>query len=199
MKLVGVTGGIGMGKSTAGDLLRLSAVSVVDTDVLARELTAVGQPALQEIRAVFGSQYFVPSGDLNRSLLAHLVFNNENAKMKLEAILHPRIEAEWKRVVSNWVSSSISCGAVIIPLLFEKEYQPLFDATVCLACSSDEQLRRLRRRGWSDSEIKARNSAQLPVDQKVQRSRFLVWTEGSLTTHQKQWYCILAELGCLTG
>ncbi len=197
MKLIGVTGGIGMGKSTAGDLLRSSAVSVVDTDILARELTAVGQPALQEIRSFFGSQYFVPDGDLNRGLLAKRVFNDENAKTKLEAILHPRIEAEWKRVVSNWVSSSISCGAVIIPLLFEKEYQASFDATVCLACSSDEQMRRLRRRGWSDSDIKARNSAQWPIDQKVQRSRFLVWTEGSLTTHQKQWHCILAELGCL--
>lgn len=188
-----------MGKSTAGDLLRSSAVSVLDTDVLAREATEIGQPALEDIHSAFGSRYFASDGSLNRRLLADLVFRDAGSRKRLEAILHPRIEVVWRKIVASWAESSVVCGAVVIPLLFEKDYQFSFDVTVCLACSANEQLRRLRHRGWSDAEITARNQAQWPVDQKIQLSRFLIWTEGSLGTHHNQWQLILSELGCGEG
>ena len=93
MKLLGLTGGIGMGKSTAVEILRAEGCQVVDTDVIGRELVKPGEPALKEIERTFGASYVGPGGELRRRDLAELVFSNSKAKQELESILHPRIRA----------------------------------------------------------------------------------------------------------
>ena len=95
MKVFGLTGGIGMGKSVAAQFLRERGARVVDTDEFARQLVEPGQPALAEIQTVFGNNVVAPNGELRRDQLARIVFADAAARKKLEAILHPRIRERW--------------------------------------------------------------------------------------------------------
>jgi len=191
MKILGITGGIGMGKSTAGDLLELRGIPIIDTDALARRETEPGSQALVEIREAFGPEFFDPDGKLIRSKLARVIFLDVAARNCLESILHPRIVAAWRAQIVVWQTEGYSTVGVLIPLLFERGYENQFSTVVSVVCSCASQLKRLRDRGWSDSEIEARKAAQLPVAEKMIRSKFVVWTEGLLTVHGRQWDQIL--------
>jgi dephospho-CoA kinase len=193
MKIIGLTGGVGMGKSTAAGFLLQSGVHVVDTDEIARQLVQPGQPALEEIRKQFTPSMIAPDGTLDRHQLAHLVFSDTSALRRLESILHPRIREAWQSQVAGWRAEGCSVAAVVIPLLFETQAEKMFDQIICAACSPDSQHARLRSRGWSDFQIRQRMAAQLPVDQKMARSQFVVWTEGSLETHRRQIVEILSR------
>ena len=194
MLLIGLTGGIGMGKSTVAEYLVRSGELVVDTDVLARELVAPGQPALAEIAQTFGEKMLAADGSLDRSALAEVVFKDDSHRKTLEAILHPRIRAEWK----NWAGRCFEQGArrvvIVIPLLFETGADRELNLTLCVACSPETQTRRLRTRGWNDQEIARRISAQLPIREKIERSNRVVWNEASLDVCEKQVARILASL-----
>jgi dephospho-CoA kinase len=186
MRCYGLTGGIGMGKSTCARLLAERGVAAIDTDALARDLVEPGQPALQEISATFGSHLIDATGQLRRDALADLVFRDAGARHRLEAILHPRILKAWQEQVTQWRVEGRTLGVVVIPLLFETGAEAHFDATVCVACTAATQRARLRDRGWSQVEIQRRSAAQLPVEQKVSRSRFVIWSEGELAVHEAQ-------------
>jgi len=175
-----------MGKSTAGELLRQRGVEVADTDQIARELTEPGQPALQEIRQRFGAAALFPDGRLNRAQLAKVVFSDARARADLEAMLHPRIRAAWEALALNWRAAGRENGAVLIPLLFETGGGADFDAVICVACAESSQWRRLRQRGWSESQIRGRLAAQWPVEKKIERSDFVVWTDTTLEAHAAQ-------------
>jgi dephospho-CoA kinase len=193
MQIFGVTGGVGMGKSTAGQLLREQGVSVSDTDQIARQLVEPGQPALEEITKRFGPGILSPDGRLNRRELARIIFSDEVSRAALEAILHPRIRSVWEADAKNWRAAGHPTGAVIIPLLFEIKAAPLFDAVICVACSGASQWQRLRQRGWSDGEIRQRLEAQLPLEQKIAQSDFVVWTDTTLEAHAAQLRRILVR------
>src|SRR5690242_13889514 len=102
MKVFGLTGGIGMGKSTADKLLRERGVPVVDTDMLARQIVEPGQPALAEIQQCFGPEVIGADQQLRRDELARRVFNDPVARKQLEDILHPRIRELWQEQVAIW-------------------------------------------------------------------------------------------------
>lgn len=186
MKTFGLTGGIGMGKSTCAELLRQRGIAVVDTDDLARQVVAPGQPALQEVIATFGGSVLDTTGQLDRPALARLVFTDPVALRKLEAILHPRIITAWTAQLDLWRTAGVPIAVVVIPLLFETGAEARFDATVCLACTLQTQHARLQARGWSSDEIARRSAAQMSVEEKLARSNFAIWTEGSLESHAAQ-------------
>jgi dephospho-CoA kinase len=188
MKVLGLTGGIGMGKSTADQVFRSRGVPVIDTDLLARQLVEPGQPALQEIIAAFGAALLAPEGRLDRRKLGLLVFSHPEKRQQLEAILHPRIRARWRAQIEDLRQSTAPAPlvVVVIPLLFETNAQTELDATVCIACSAATQRERLQARGWSTEEIQRRNQAQWPVEKKMAAANFVVWTEGSLEVHAAQ-------------
>jgi len=186
MIVLGITGGIGMGKSTCADLLRQRNVPVVDTDVLAREVVEPGEGALEEIVAVFGRDVLEESGRLNRGEVARRVFSNPALREKLETILHPRIRERWLAQVLAWRTQGHRLAAVIIPLLFETNAQKECDATICVACSSKSQQSRLLARGWTAEQIAQRLAAQWPIAKKIEAADFLIWTESSLEVHAAQ-------------
>ena len=186
MKLCGLTGGVGMGKSTAAVFFSELGARIIDTDQLAHELVEPGQPALAEIRNEFGAGLIAADGRLKRDELARLVFSNVQARNKLEAILHPRIRERWQAQVAIWRSENCPVALVVIPLLFETGAEPDFDKIICVGCSPAGQQTRLQARGWSADQIHGRIAAQLPVEEKMARSHFVVWTEGSLNSHQRQ-------------
>jgi dephospho-CoA kinase len=186
MTVFGLTGGIGMGKSTAGTLLQKRGVPVVDTDDLAREVVEPGQPALEAVKAAFGPQILDTNGKLRREELARIVFGDASARVRLEAILHPRIAQLWKEETRTWHAQGFASGVVIIPLLFETGAERELDATICIACRPETQRRRLAERGWTQEQIDQRVSAQLSIEEKMKRSDYLVWTEGSLEVFGEQ-------------
>ena len=190
MPVLGITGGIGMGKSTAAGILLSMGIPVMDTDQLARQETAPGSPALAEIQERLGSEFVDASGLLDRSRLAGVVFSDPSRRRILEEILHPRIARHWQEAAASWRREE-TIGAVVIPLLFEKSYESQFEFVVAVACSVETQQRRLETRGWSPGEIEGRKAAQLPVTEKIFRSHVMIWTEGSVESHRGQWSRVL--------
>jgi dephospho-CoA kinase len=186
VRTFGLTGGIGMGKSTAADLLRRRFVPVVDSDVIARQIVDPGQPALAEIQAAFGKEVVAGDGLLRRDELARRIFSDTEARRKLEGILHPRIRAIWQARIESWRSEGRPMAVAVIPLLFETDSARHFDATVCVACSARTQHERLRVRGWNDEQIDQRLAAQFPIEKKMLSADYVIWTEGPLDVHEAQ-------------
>ena len=194
MKVCGLTGGVGMGKSTAAQFFRARGAQVVDTDELARQLVQPGQPALAEIQAAFGQAIVAPEGRLRRDELARIVFADAAAREKLEAILHPRIGERWLAQVETWRRENRALAIVVIPLLFETRAESHFDKIICVACSAPAQRERLLAREWTPEQIRQRLAAQWPVEQKISRADFVVWTDGALDTHVRQLERIFVKL-----
>jgi dephospho-CoA kinase len=194
MKVCGLTGGLGMGKSTAARFLRERGAQIIDTDELARQLVQPGQPALAEIQAEFGKGILTPDGQLRRDELAQIVFTDAAARKKLEAILHPRIQERWLAQIETWRGENHPLVVVVIPLLFETRAESHFDKIICVACAAATQHERLLARGWTPKQIKQRIAAQWPVEQKIARADFVVWTDGALDTHAQQLDRILTAL-----
>jgi dephospho-CoA kinase len=194
MKVCGLTGGVGMGKSAAAEFLRARRVPVVDTDELARQLVQPGQPALAEIQAGFGKDVLAADGRLDREKLAQIVFADAAARRKLEAILHPRIRERWQAQVDAWSRENHPLAVVVIPLLFETGAESAFDKIICIACSAAAQRERLLARGWTPDQIRQRLAAQWPIDRKIAGSDFVIWTDGTMDTHTQQLERILAVL-----
>lgn len=186
MKTFGLTGGIGMGKSTAAKILRDRGVAVVDTDALARLVVAPGEPALAEILQAFGPHLVDPAGQLKRDALATIIFGAAAARAKLEAILHPRITGLWQQQLRTWRQENHPVAVVVIPLLFETKVESEFDAVICLACTAATQRHRLAARGLTADQMQQRLAAQMPIAEKILRSQYLVWTEGEVEVTVQQ-------------
>jgi dephospho-CoA kinase len=194
MKVCGLTGGVGMGKTTAAGILRAPGVPVVDTDELARQLVQPGEPALAEIKKSFGAGVISSGGELRRDELARLVFADAAARKKLEEILHPKIRERWLAQIEIWRGEKHPLAVVIIPLLFETQAEAQFGKIICIACSAANQQSRLLQRGWTLEQIRQRITAQLPVEQKIARADFVVWTDGEPDLHARQLERILSRL-----
>jgi dephospho-CoA kinase len=186
MKVYGLTGGVGMGKSTSDKILRDRGIAVVDTDVIARQLVEPGEAALAEIQASFGADIVDTEGLLRRNELARLVFADANALKRLENILHPRIRAIWQKQIERWRAEGLPQAVVVIPLLFETKVEARFDAIICVACSGASQRRRLEARGWDSDQIEKRIRAQWPIEKKMDLANYVIWTEGDLEAHTAQ-------------
>jgi dephospho-CoA kinase len=186
MLLIGLTGGIGMGKSTVAEFMANRGELIIDTDQLARDLVAPGQPAGEEIRSEFGGDAFRDDGTLDRPALAAVVFSEPQKRARLEAILHPRIRAAWLAQAQEWRNRGERRGVVVIPLLFETAAEKEFDLTVCVACSPATQARRLRERGWTPAEINRRLASQRPIAEKMDRAQRVIWNESTLEVCQMQ-------------
>ncbi|MFP6902778.1 MAG: dephospho-CoA kinase [Verrucomicrobiia bacterium] len=191
-RVIGITGGVGMGKSTAAKLLREQSVPVLDSDDIAREVVAVGEPALMEISEIFGADFLNAKGQLDRAKMAAHIFGNDAEREKLETIIHPRVRERWLAQMETWRADDVPLGVVVIPLLFEVGAEAEFDFIICVACTGNTQRERLRARGWDDAQIAARIAAQMDVAQKIERADQVMWTEGDVGLLREQLQRILA-------
>ncbi len=153
MLTVGLTGGIGCGKSTAVDYFRQLGVPVIDADVIAHQVVAKGEPALQEIVVAFGAQALQSDGTLNRAWLRQQVFTDAKQRQQLESILHPRIKQAILARITECQQTGAAYVLVDIPLLFEKHYQTLFDRVVVIDCLPEQQVARVKQRDASDEAV----------------------------------------------
>src|SRR5687767_9807850 len=139
MKVIGLTGGVGMGKSTAAKFFGGRGLPVIDTDELARELVKPGQLALAERREAFGEGVIDDAGRLRRGEVAKVVFADAAKRTSLEGILHPRIRTAWLTRVEQSQKERKAAAVVVIPLLFETDAAKHFTHIVCVACSAATQ------------------------------------------------------------
>lgn len=187
MSVFGLTGGIGMGKSTVASMFSPTGFSRIDTDEIAHKLTMIGGAALPEICACFGTECLNEDGSLNRVKMAKRVFSDANERRKLESILHPKIRNAWQIRAKPFRKNLCTQSAlVIIPLLFETDFADDFDQIICVACSEKTQMERLKMRGWSEAEAQARIDAQLPIAEKMARSDWVIWTDCAIAFTEKQ-------------
>ena len=178
-RVLGLTGGVGMGKSTAARLLKKVGLPVVDSDDLAREAVQPGTEGLAEIADEFGEGFLKPDGSLDRDKMASTVFQDQAARRQLELIIHPRVRAVWENRIEQWREQKRPVGVVVIPLLFEVGLQDSFDAVLCVASTASTQRSRLRGRNWSDDQIAARIAAQMDIAQKMDLADHVLWNEGT--------------------
>lgn len=156
---VGLTGGIGSGKSTVADLFAGQGVPVIDTDVIARTLTAPGGMALDAVRAAFGDQVMQADGSLDRAALRRRAFSDDDARHQLEAILHPLIRLAVEQQLATLAAPYV---LIVIPLLVETgTYQAVLDRVLVVDCPEDQQIARvMARSGLTLDEVKAILAAQ---------------------------------------
>ena len=195
MITMGLTGGIGAGKSEASEYLKRLGIPILDTDVVARDLVTPGQPALDQIVAAFGSGILDFQGHLDRTRLGLRVFEDSAALRRLEAILHPRIYDGWTAWIREQALQDQRLCAVVIPLLYEKGYDSHFQVTLALGCTPQTQRQRLHQRQWTDQMIDQRLAAQWPMSEKLQRANYCLWSEGQREALHQQIETVLKSVG----
>jgi len=166
--VVGLTGGIGSGKSAVADAFAALGVEVADTDRIAHALAAPGQPGHAAILAAFGPAFANADGTLDRAGLRALVFGDAAARARLEAILHPLIREAARREVAAWKSPY---GLLVVPLLFERGNLSGVDRVLVVDCPEDEQVRRVvARSGLEPAEVRAIMATQLSREARLARA-----------------------------
>ncbi|MDP2239522.1 MAG: dephospho-CoA kinase [Burkholderiales bacterium] len=182
---IGLTGGIGSGKSSAAEIFRELGAAVVDTDAIAHELTRPGGAALSEIRSQFGADFIAADGGLDRPRMRRLVFNDPASKKKLEAILHPRIRAE---SAARLAAASEPYAIIAVPLLLETgAYAELTDRVLVVDCAEELQVARtMRRSAITADEVRAIMAAQLPRSERLARADDVFHNDADMASLRRQ-------------
>ena len=180
MLLVGLTGGIGTGKSTAARMLERRGAVVFDADVLARQAVAPGTPGFDQVVERFGPNVLAPGGGLDREALASIVFSDPAARRDLEGIVHPEV----RRMFAEGCEEYRDSDRVVVfsaPLLVETGMHTAFDLLIVVSAPVATQIERLMRdRGMGERDVQARIAAQLPLEAKAEVADILVDNEGTL-------------------
>jgi dephospho-CoA kinase len=184
--LVGLTGGIGSGKSTVARLLEKRGAVVFDADLLAREAVEPGTPGHAAVIERFGADVLAPGGELDREALASIVFADPAARRDLEQIVHPEV----RRLFAEGSEAYRDTDRVVVfsaPLLVETGMHTAFEVLVVVSATVATQIERLmRQRGMSEPSIRARIDAQAPLEDKAAAADFIVDNEGTLDELESQ-------------
>ena len=195
MQRLGLTGGIASGKTAVAAMLREMGFAVLDADSLAHKLVDPGQPAYDEVVREFGASILDPAARVNRAKLATIVFADPVKLGRLNAILHPRVEAVIHQKFAEWSSNGTRDAAFVeAALLVEAGYHKNLDGLVVTWCRPEQQLERLRARGFSDEDARQRIAAQLPVSEKLRYATETIDCSGSLEETRKQVEALAAKL-----
>ena len=176
---VGLTGGIGSGKSSAARIFDELGAAVVDTDEISHELTRPGGAALAAIRSAFGEEYVAADGSLVRASMRQRVFSDAAARRKLEAILHPLIRRE---VLTRVTAARRPYVMIVVPLLLETgAYRDLIQRILVVDCSEDAQVARpMNRSGLAEAEVRAIMAAQAPRATRLAAADDVLLNDGDL-------------------
>ncbi len=180
---LGLTGGMGCGKSTAARLFEERGVARLDSDALVRTLLAEDAEVQTALRERWGDRVFEASGQIKRGAIGQIVFGEAAELAWLEGLLHPRVRQRWQ----GWLAERGGQTSLVeIPLLLEKSLEKHFDLVVCVECSEVVQRARLRARDLPETEISARLQRQLPLAEKVERSDVVLSNSGDVAFLKQQ-------------
>lgn len=182
---IGLTGGIGSGKSSAAKIFHELGAGIVDTDEIAHDLTRPAGAAIDPIRGRFGTDYITADGGLDRASMRRLVFGDPASKKKLEAILHPLIRAQSKARIAAARQPYV---LVVVPLLLETgAYRELISRVLVVDCSEEQQIARtMQRSGLTADEVRAIMAAQLPRSERLARADDVLHNDGDMASLQRQ-------------
>ena len=200
---IGLTGGIASGKSTVADMFAELAVPVIDTDLIAREVVAAGEPALDDIQHEFGDEVFDDKGGLDRGAMRRIVFADDVARKRLQAILHPRIQAA---AYEQAAGAGGRYQLIVVPLLTESPMRDFVDRILVVDCEESTQILRLVARD-DESEGQARRilAAQASRDERLKIADDVVRNDGDLSETLEQVqalhhrYLAMATIGSAQG
>ena len=181
---IGLTGGIGSGKSTVAAMFAKLGAIVIDADAISRELVEPGQPALHELVEEFGDGIIAADGSLRRSELARIAFQDSTATQRLNSIMHPLIRAETERRLA----AAGDCDVVLydMPLLFETGQEQLVDVVVVVDVPEAMQVRRAVGRGLDEEDVRRRMQVQVSRSMRVTEADFVIDNSGSRRDTERQ-------------
>ena len=175
---VGLTGGIGAGKSTVADLFSQKGAVVIRSDELARQVIEPRTPGFQQVIDRFGKDFINSEGYIDRAKLAQIVFQDDAALKDLEKIVHPLVRSKTNQIIDQHTSETIIVNE--IPLLLEKKMESLFDFLVIVISSEKNRLERLAQRGLTTEQATARMAKQVSDDERKAAADFLIVNDGNL-------------------
>ncbi|MDD5612920.1 MAG: dephospho-CoA kinase, partial [Gallionella sp.] len=183
---IGLTGGIGSGKSTVGRLFEALGACIIDTDAISHQLSGTQGAAIAEIRAAFGAAFITPDGALDRSKMRQLIFSDVNAKTRLQHILHPMIFAISQAQLAQ--CNHAPYAILMVPLLLENPaYLPLVQRVLVVDCSESQQIERVMRRSQlGEAEIRAILTHQISRDGRLAKADDVIRNEGTPEALEKQ-------------
>lgn len=179
MLLVGLTGGIGSGKSTVTRILEERGAVILDADAFARDAVRGGSEGFRRVVERFGRDVIGPDGELDRARLASIVFNDPEALGDLEAIVHPEV----RRMIADGIQAHLDTDHVVVlvnPLLIEMGTHRDCDSVVVVSVSPETQVTRSVARGMQEDDVRARIAAQLPLEDRARHADVLLDNEGTL-------------------
>jgi dephospho-CoA kinase len=180
MKLIGLTGGIGSGKSTIARRLAEHGAHIIDADLVAREVVEPGTSTLAEIVSLFGSHILTSDGSLNRGVLGEIAFNDPDKLIKLNSIVHPAVHARTKELFSQAPADSVVIYDV--PLLVETRNEYVFDEIIVASAPVSVRIERLmEHRGMMESEATARIQSQAPEEERLKIASYVIDTSGDIS------------------
>lgn len=198
--IIGLTGSIGTGKSTIANKFRDLDIPVVDADLIAREVVEPGKDAYQDIVATFGKEILQNDKTLDRKALGNIVFNNEEKRKQLNAIIHPAIRKEMVRQRDEWVRNGKECVVLDIPLLYESGLTHYVDKVIVVYVDPEIQLQRIMDRDQStEEEAKSRINSQIPVSEKAKKADAVIDNNRSKEESYRQLKAILEDWGIRTN
>lgn len=192
--IVGLTGGIGCGKSTVSDYLRSKNLTVIDADVIAHQVTAPNTETVAQIAAIFGATLINADGSLDRQQLAAIVFNDNIALAKLNQITHPLIEQEIEQIIDAKFQERLLI--LDIPLLFEtKTYLSKIDQSWLIIANERQQIERIMKRDHlSETQIRARINNQMATTEKMKLADKIIDNSQSIKITYDQVDKLLKEI-----
>lgn len=198
---IGLTGGIGSGKSTVARELRDKGALIIDADAISRQLMEPGQRVLAQTVEAFGQQILTETGELNRQALAQIIFSDEHARAQLNAIVHPAVREEANRIAQEASQDANFTGVIVedIPLLAETGQADRFDAVLVVEADLETRIRRLvEARGMQEQDARARIAAQAKDEERRKIATWVVDNSGDFDTMHEQvekiWQKIQVEL-----
>lgn len=187
MRVFGLTGGIGSGKSTVSRMFREEGLAVIDADRIARDVTLPGRPAYEAIVRAFGAGILLPNNRIDRKRLGDIVFSDPGKRAELEAITHPEIARGIASELYRLESEGHNVAIVEAALIFETGRRARFEAVIAVRCGRDQQVRRLvKRDGISEKQILQRIASQMDPDAKARASEHVIDNSGDRAATRAQ-------------
>jgi dephospho-CoA kinase len=195
VKLVGLTGGIASGKSAVAKILEQLGAAVINADDLAREVVEPGKEAWKEIIDTFGTGVLQPDQTLDRAKLRTIIFNNPDARKKIESIIHPRVRALAEKRMIERAAAGYSVIVYEVPLLFEGNLHEWLRPVILVACDVDTQRTRLQKRDHlTENEAQKHIDAQMSLAEKRRLADYVIENNGSLEELEKQIQVVLEKI-----
>jgi len=185
--VIGLTGGIACGKSTVSRMLAERGARIIDADIIAREVVRPGEEAWSLIVERFGRDILLANEELDRVKLGAIVFADEQARLDLNAIVHPAVRARMRQLMKEAQEESIALIVMDIPLLYESKLEYMVEKVVVVYCTAEQQLKRLmERNGYDEEEAMRRIASQMSIEEKKSRADYVIDNSGTFMETEEQ-------------